>query len=101
MHNASYQSVRPPVRDPHTGTTTLNSDLIRFILQYTTYAIYFLFIVIDGLRNPISYDSRFLTLPYLVGGFALTRSIAEALTHRHDLHAALFAFGLSMLAMLA
>jgi hypothetical protein len=99
MQNASYQTPRPSVRNIKPATP--NSDLARFILQLTAYAVFFLFIVIDGLRNPISYDSKFLTLPYLIGGLALVRSIGEALTHHYDLHAALFTLGLSTLAVLA
>ena len=99
MQNASYQTPRPSVRVIKSEST--NGDLARFILQLTAYAVFFLFIVIDGLRNPTSYDSKFLTLPYLIGGFALVRSICEALTHHHDLHAALFTLGLSTLAVLA
>lgn len=93
--------MRSPVRVHHTGTSPQNGELVRFILQLTVYAVYFLFVVIDGLRSPVSFDSRFLTLPYLIGGFALVRSICEALTHHYDLHAALFSVGLSTLAALA
>jgi hypothetical protein len=99
MQNASYQTTRLSVRNIKPATHT--GELTRFILQLTAYAVFFLFIVIDGLRNPISYDSRFLTLPYLIGGLALARSIGEALTHHYDLHAVLFALGLSTLAVLA
>ena len=99
MQNASYQTPRSSVRPIKPATA--NGDLARFILQLTAYAVFFLFIVIDGLRNPISYDSKFLTLPYLIGGFALVRSICEALTHHYDLHAVLFTLGLSTLAVLA
>ena len=98
MQNGSYQTARSPVRFVN---TTHSGDLARFILQLTAYAVFFLFIVIDGLRNPTSYDSKFLTLPYLISGLALVRSIGEALTHHYDLHAALFIIGLSTLAVLA
>ena len=99
MQNASYQTTRSSVRDIKPAIT--NGDLARFILQLTVYAVFFLFIVIDGLRNPISYDSKFLTLPYLIGGFALVRSFCAALNDHYDLHAAVFALGISTLGALA
>lgn len=76
-------------------------QLIRFILKAFSYAVYGLFVVVDGLNGPESYNSRFLTLPYLVGGLALVRSLCEALDHDYDGHAALFALGLSTLGGLA
>ena len=99
MQNASYQTTRSSVR--HIKPATPNGDLARFILQLTAYAVFFLLIVIDGLRTPISYDSKFLTLPYLIGGFALVRSFCDALDNHYDLHAVVFALGISTLGALA
>lgn len=76
-------------------------DLIRFIIKLFSYLAYALLVVVDGLNNPESYETKFLTLPYLVGGLALTRSICEALDHNYDGHAAIFAMGLSTLGALA
>lgn len=73
----------------------------RFILKGCSYALYGLMVVIDGLSNPVSFDSRFLTLPYLIGGLALVRSFCAALDAHYDFHAGVFALGLSTLAALA
>ena len=82
-------------------TNQSKSEEIRFILKMTAYVVYGLFIIIDGLRNPLSYYTKVLTIPYFVGGLALARSIDEALTHHYDLHATLFTLGLLTLAALA
>ena len=75
--------------------------LIRFIIKSFSYSFYGLLVVYDGLNNPVSYDSRFLTLPYLIGGLCLTRSICEALDAGYEGHAAIFVMGLSTLGALA
>ncbi|MGB0848318.1 MAG: hypothetical protein ACPGSM_16435 [Thiolinea sp.] len=84
-----------------TSTHIDTGHLTRFILKGCAYAVYGLLVMVDGLNNPESYNSRFLTLPYLIGGLALTRSICEALDSHHDGHAALFALGLSTLGALS
>lgn len=73
----------------------------RFVLKGVSYGLYGLMVVIDGLNNPSSFDSRFLTLPYLIGGLALVRSFCVALDAHYDFHAGVFALGLSTLAALA
>ncbi len=70
------------------------TELIRFVIKAFSYLSYGLFVVVDGLSNPESYNSRFLTLPYLLGGLCLTRSICEALDGGYDGHAVVFALGL-------
>lgn len=77
------------------------NQLIRFLLKLFAYATFLLFVVTDGLNNAESFDTRLLTIPYFVGGLSLTRSIGEALDHHYDLHAGLFAVGLSTLSALA
>ncbi len=74
---------------------------IRFVLKGCSYAVYGLMVVVDGLNNPESFQSRFLTLPYLIGGLALVRSFCDALDGHYDLHAGVFALGLSTLGALA
>ena len=76
-------------------------NLIRFMLKGCSYAVYGLMVVFDGLSNPESFHSRFLTLPYLIGGLALVRSFCDALDGHYDLHAGVFALGLSTLGALA
>ena len=95
MQNELYQSDGSPVASIPTG------ELIRFIIKVLSYLTYALFVVYDGMNNPESYETKFLTLPYLIGGLALTRSICEALDHHYDFHAGLFALGLSTLSSLA
>ena len=75
--------------------------LTRFILKGCAYAVYGLMVVVDGLNNPESFQSRFLTLPYLIGGLALVRSFCDALEGHYDLHAVVFALGISTLGALA
>ena len=99
MQNASYQNARLSVR-PH-KTDIPKETLPRFILKGCAYAVYSLMVVIDGLNNPESFQSRFLTLPYLIGGLALVRSFCDALNHHYDLHAGVFALGISTLGALA
>lgn len=83
----------------HTQINT--GELSRFILKGCAYAIYGLLVVVDGINNPNSYETKFLTLPYFIGGLALTRSICEALDSHHDAHAALFTLGLTTLGALS
>ncbi len=77
------------------------TELIRFGIKAFSYLSYGLFVVVDGLNNPESYNSRFLTLPYLLGGLCLTRSICEAVEGGYAGHAVVFALGLSTLGGLA
>ena len=91
MHEHSI-NVRTPAHAQING-----GQLARFLFKGCAYSIYGLFVVVDGANNPESYDSRFLTLPYFVGGLALLRAFCEALDHGYDGHAVLFAFGLSTL----
>ena len=93
-------NLRVPVRIEYTDAIPTH-ELIRFILKLLSYFTYGLFVVIDGLNNPESFQSRFLTLPYLVGGLALVRSFCAALNDHYDLHAGVFALGISTLGALA
>lgn len=77
------------------------SDLCRFILKGFFYALYGLFVVVDGVNNPESFEARLLTIPYFVGGLALVRAFCESLDHHYDGHAAIFAMGISTLSALA
>lgn len=95
MQDALYQSAGSA------GAPIQRGQLARFILKTFSCAFYGLLVVVDGLSGPESYDSRFLTLPFLIGGLALARSICEALDHGYEGHAALFALGLSTLGGLA
>ena len=97
MQDALYQSAGS------VGATIQHQRglMARFILKILSYAAYSLLIVIDGLNNPVSFDSRFLTLPYLIGGLALVRSFCAALDGHYDFHAGVFALGLSTLGALA
>ena len=85
----------------HSESVQDTGNLIRFILKGCSYAVYGLMVVFDGLNNPDSFDARFLTLPYLIGGLALVRSFCDALDGHYDLHAGVFALGLSTLGALA
>ena len=88
----------------HTENIPL-TELIRFGIKAFSYLGYGLFVwvclvffvLVDGLSSPESYNSRFLTLPYLLGGLCLTRSICEAMDGGYDGHAVIFALGLSTL----
>ncbi|MGB0849477.1 MAG: hypothetical protein ACPGSM_22260 [Thiolinea sp.] len=95
MQDALYQSAGSTGAPIHRGLMT------RFMLKGCSYAVYGLLIAVDGLSNPVSFDSRFLTLPYLIGGLALVRSFCAALDAHYDFHAGVFALGLSTLAALA
>ncbi|MGB0849423.1 MAG: hypothetical protein ACPGSM_21990 [Thiolinea sp.] len=95
MRNALYQSAG------FAGAFIQHKELTRFILKGCSYAVYGLMVVVDGLSNPDSFHSRFLTLPYLIGGLALVRSFCDALDGHYDLHAGVFALGLSTLGALA
>ena len=95
MQDALYQSAGSTGALIHRGLMT------RFILKGCSYAVYGLLVVIDGLSNPESFHSRFLTLPYLIGGLALVRSFCDALDGYYDLHAGVFALGLLTLGALA
>ena len=95
MQDALYQSAGS------VGATIQRGLMARFILKILSYAAYSLLIVIDGLNSPVSFDSRFLTLPYLIGGLALVRSFCAALDGHYDFHAGVFALGLSTLGALA
>lgn len=80
----------------HTENIPL-TELIRFGIKAFSYLGYGLFVLVDGLSSPESYNSRFLTLPYLLGGLCLTRSICEAIDGGYDGHAVIFVLGLSTL----
>lgn len=98
MTNINTHSTGYPVATAPEISTAL---LVRFIIKLFSYLTYTLLVVMDGLNNPESFNSKLLTLPYLIGGLALTRSICEALDHHYDGHAAIFAMGLSTLGALA
>ena len=85
----------------HPQSVQDTGNLIRFMLKDCSYAVYGSMVVVDSLNNPESFDSRFLTLPYLIGGLALVRSFCDALDGHYDLHAGVFALGLSTLGALA
>lgn len=93
----NHTQIAPTVRE----TTLQTGELVRFILKGFSYAVYGLFVVIDGGSNAESFNARMLTIPYFVGGLALTRAFCEALDQHHDGHAAIFAVGLSTLSALA
>lgn len=76
-------------------------QLTRVIFKGYAYAVFGLLVVVDGLNNAESFETRLLTIPYFIGGLSLTRSIGEALDSHHDFHAALFSLGLSTLSALA
>ena len=103
QHNTNATA---PLSLGKTYATPINSlpakeTLPRFILKGCAYAVYGLMVVVDGLNNPESFQSRFLTLPYLIGGLALVRSFCDALEGHYDLHAFVFALGISTLGALA
>lgn len=77
------------------------AELIRFVLKGFSYCAYGLLVVVDGMNNPESFNSKLLTIPYFVGGLALVRSFCEALDSHHEAHAALFAVGVSTLGALS
>lgn len=83
-----------------THTEINPGELTRFIMKGTCYAVYGLFVVVDGVNNPASFDSRLLTIPYFVAGLALARSFCESLDQHYEGHAAIFALGLSTLGAL-
>jgi hypothetical protein len=85
----------------HSPTLLDTRHLTHFILKLLAYALYALFVLVDGLVYPESYQTKMLTLPYLIGGLALARAFGESLDCQHHLHAGIFATGLTTLAALA
>ena len=94
MRNVLYQSA-------NTGASLHHGQIARFILKGCSYAVYGLLVVVDGVNNPESFKSKFLTIPYFLGGLALARSFCEALDHGYEGHAFIFFTGLSTLGGLA
>ncbi|HPQ96947.1 MAG: hypothetical protein KDI44_18025 [Thiothrix sp.] len=86
---------------PPTDQTAATGELIQWGIRALAWAVFALLVLVDGLRNPASLESRLLTIPYFIGGLAFCRSIGESLNGHHYLHTALFLAGLLTLGALA